>query len=826
MATTEIVASPHDQSNLPLERGGDVRVLYKELTIGEELGRGAYGVVFSGSYFGSPVAIKKLFLNVPNSLVDDFHQEVSVMRRLRHPNVVLFIGACMEPDPLCIITELGHQGSLESVLEKRKLSWQERIKFSLDIARGMNYLHHASVIHMDLKPSNVIVTDQDVCKVGDFGLSKILNYESMSVTNKGGPGTVAYTAPEVFRGDRIGTKVDVYSFGMCCWQLLLAKRPFEGMHQHAVCFNVVAQHRRPSFPKGLNIENTSFENYRAVYKQDSKFSVDQKHEHFYAGLIQQCWHRHAKQRPSFDEIIDMLEAAQNADYCNGSAPRGLQGGTFHARCVGEGERGYHSCLESTDPREWGVDEVEQWMELNDVDIDIIDVFVDNDINGKVLLSLTDDDLKNEIGITSFGKRRHLQLQISKLCEDLIKLVEEEDRCDNASSCSVTEDELDRVTELKKVRSNVASAPLSPGVMRISESGQCFIRSNGHDFKSMSFPSANDCQVCNLALEGGGTKGFGCVECGMTIHRTCSRMQWSCEEVQNSEGGVGSLTKSMSSTSLSGLDDKIVELKKRPPRRGLGGKSSSAGRLSDLKLKLDPQGQTPTGILQPLHSPSSPSGFSRFFGRFKKKGKLSSDEVFAASTSGLGKSKSSKKKKKQKKSNFANKKISKVVNEDMQEVIGRILVAISKGVPLYTEGHHQRCFEVYRASAEAIVDVFQAKNVNRNNLHGIDKSTPPSSPGITPSSLSPASAFSRDPSTRYEDVVRHFKAALRATDEDDISSYREKAWILRRAFDFVLHAEGVIAMPQTEEMFTFTDISVGRSQDDFFDEEYVAIEPTE
>eukprot|EP01135_Chromosphaera_perkinsii_P003878 Nk52_evm14s260 gene=Nk52_evmTU14s260 len=855
-------ASLPDNNNTPTDApakhstgAAGIRVPYKELSIGAELGRGAYGVVFSGSYYGSPVAIKKLFLNVPNNLVADFHKEVSVMRRLRHPNVVLFIGACMEPDPLCIVTELGHNGSLESVMERRSLTWAERLKFSLDIARGMNYLHHASVIHMDLKPSNVIVTNQDVCKVGDFGLSKILNYESMSVTNKGGPGTVAYTAPEVFRGDRISTKVDVYSFGMCCWQLLTAKRPYEGMHQHAVCFNVVAQHQRPAFPKELGVETTcsslSESRKKAAIRTDGdEESILEQHKNFYVALIQLCWHRNHKQRPSFDDIIELLERASKAEYhgVGNSAmcmmPRHAQKKGIEGYCAGDAME--HHSVENTDPREWTVDEVEQWLDMNEMDMDVIDIFVDNDINGKVLLSLTDDDLKTALGILSFGKRRQIQLLISKLCEELVDFLEQSDDNDDAEGAHGSDG------DLKGGKGPVLVA-LQPGILRIDEAGECFIRSNGHEFKSGQLGQVSSCRVCEIPF--GGLKAFKCIDCGMTIHRECSRVPWPCEE---SVANTGHLVKTSSASNLTTFEEKKEALESNPdgyiddtPRK-MASKSKSASRLSDLILSSEPSASDKNikalGVNHPHNSisprsPSSPSSISRFFGKisFKKKGRSSSNEIFAASTSGLGrKSKSSKKKTKGKGGSKSSGQTSVVVNEDMQEVIGRILVAISKGVPLYTSGQHQRCFEVYRGSAELIVSVYKSKKAKDSKLgpgqmhqgHGKDRSTPPSSPGITPSSLSPASAFSRDPSTRYEDVIRHLKAALRATDDDDCSSYREKAWILRRAFDFVLHAEGVISMAQTEEMFNFTDVQVGRNlddngdDDDLFDEEYVAIEPTE
>eukprot|EP01137_Pigoraptor_chileana_P011456 Opistho-2@62373 len=229
----------------PVSLESEFVVKYDDLEVKGEIGRGSYGIVCEGRLHGSPVAIKRL--QMPERLQADFNAEVALLKRLRHPNIILFLGATVPPDPLCIVIELAEKGTLEHIIaaESEEIGRARRVHYATEIARGMNYLHYAGIIHHDLKPTNVLVSAADVCKVSDFGLSKIINFNATSVTNRGGPGTIVYTAPEVFRGDRISAKADVYSFAICLWELFTRQVPFKGLHVHAICFAVVATHKRP-----------------------------------------------------------------------------------------------------------------------------------------------------------------------------------------------------------------------------------------------------------------------------------------------------------------------------------------------------------------------------------------------------------------------------------------------------------------------------------------------------------------------------------------------------------------------------------------------------
>ncbi|CAG7878231.1 unnamed protein product [Brassica rapa] len=268
----------------------EYEILWDDLTIGEDIGRGSCGTVYHSLWFGSDVAVKVFSKQeYSKEVVQSFRQEVSLMRRLRHPNVLLFMGAVTSPPRLCIVSEFLPRGSLFLLLRRSasKLDWRRRINMALDIARGMNYLHCCSppIVHRDLKSSNLLVDKNWTVKVADFGLSRI-KHETY-LTSKSGTGTPQWMAPEVLLNESADEKSDIYSFGVVLWELATGKIPWE--------IDACLQYLQV-------IGAVGFMNQRLEIPTD----IDPR----WISLIQSCWHSDTKLRPTFQELMEELKDMQ------------------------------------------------------------------------------------------------------------------------------------------------------------------------------------------------------------------------------------------------------------------------------------------------------------------------------------------------------------------------------------------------------------------------------------------------------------------------------------------------------------------------------------
>ncbi|KAI3835257.1 hypothetical protein MKW98_020373 [Papaver atlanticum] len=216
-------------------------ISWEDLTFGEQVGRGSCAAVYRGCWCVSDVAVKVFpKFEYSDDLLRSFKQEVILMKRLRHPNVLLFMGAVTSPQHLCIVSEFLPRGSLFRLLRRKTpLEWKRRVLMALDIARGMNYLHHYKppIIHRDLKSSNLLVDKNWTVKVGDFGLSR-LKHATFLTTNIG-EGTPQWMAPEVIRNEPSDEKSDVYSFGVILWELATLNIPWDDLNSMQV---LVLQH--------------------------------------------------------------------------------------------------------------------------------------------------------------------------------------------------------------------------------------------------------------------------------------------------------------------------------------------------------------------------------------------------------------------------------------------------------------------------------------------------------------------------------------------------------------------------------------------------------
>jgi len=194
-------------------------ILPHEIIKGDILGSGSFGSVWKGTCRGKECAIKELSAELDEKTIKEFTKECEILMVLRHSNIVTFMGACVQRDNLMIVTELL-SGDLENLIrDMAPLSLIQTLKMMRDIAQGMAWLHNSNpqIIHRDLKPKNILLDEHSNVKICDFGLSLMKPKEQIINTRAG---SFIWMAPEALLREPHNEKVDIYSFGVVCWQLL------------------------------------------------------------------------------------------------------------------------------------------------------------------------------------------------------------------------------------------------------------------------------------------------------------------------------------------------------------------------------------------------------------------------------------------------------------------------------------------------------------------------------------------------------------------------------------------------------------------------------
>lgn len=239
--------------NKPLLPFEEWNIDFSEITIGTRVGIGFFGEVFRGIWNGTDVAIK-VFLeqDLTTENMEDFCNEIYILSRLRHPNVILFLGACITPPHLSMVTEYMEMGSLYYLIhmsgQKKKLSWRRRLKIIRDICRGLMCIHRMKIVHRDLKSANCLVNKHWTVKICDFGLSRVMI--DIPMTDNSSAGTPEWMAPELIRNEPFTEKCDIFSLGVIMWELCTLSRPWEGISPVQVVYAVANEGSRLEIPEG------------------------------------------------------------------------------------------------------------------------------------------------------------------------------------------------------------------------------------------------------------------------------------------------------------------------------------------------------------------------------------------------------------------------------------------------------------------------------------------------------------------------------------------------------------------------------------------------
>eukprot|EP00005_Dracoamoeba_jomungandri_P000898 CAMPEP_0174251982 /NCGR_PEP_ID=MMETSP0439-20130205/1638_1 /TAXON_ID=0 /ORGANISM="Stereomyxa ramosa, Strain Chinc5" /LENGTH=565 /DNA_ID=CAMNT_0015332445 /DNA_START=29 /DNA_END=1726 /DNA_ORIENTATION=+ len=269
-------------------REGRVQIKASELDMGVKIAEGKYGIVYKGKCRGQVVAIKLLHnQHLSQEKLEELRTEVEIMVRLRHPCILLLMGVCTEPNNVALVMEYVDGKSLDRILHDSKipLSPQRQLRLATEIAKGMNWLHclDPPIIHRDIKPPNILVTNNWDVKVCDFGLSCVKEIpkpdEELRDTAVGSP---IWMAPEVLSGHLASEKSDIYAYAIVLWEILTRQPPFSNVRSFEEFLDdVIDNHKRPPLP------------------DDTQPGMKQ--------LIEDCWHPNPKKRPHFKDILPRLD---------------------------------------------------------------------------------------------------------------------------------------------------------------------------------------------------------------------------------------------------------------------------------------------------------------------------------------------------------------------------------------------------------------------------------------------------------------------------------------------------------------------------------------
>lgn len=219
------------------------RLVANRYLFAQKIGSGGMGDVFQGidQRTDSPVAIKVLKPELATQeMITRFMREGEALRKLNHPNIVALLDAVHEDDQNYLIMELVTGGALDEILTKTpRLPIPQVLNIALDLADALTRAHRLNIIHRDIKPANVLMAEDGMPRLTDFGIARVIG---SNITETGSIlGTAAYIAPEVLQGDVADARADIWALGVVFFEMLAGKRPFTADNAGSLIYAILAE---------------------------------------------------------------------------------------------------------------------------------------------------------------------------------------------------------------------------------------------------------------------------------------------------------------------------------------------------------------------------------------------------------------------------------------------------------------------------------------------------------------------------------------------------------------------------------------------------------
>uniref|UniRef100_A0A0E0BGX5 Protein kinase domain-containing protein n=1 Tax=Oryza glumipatula TaxID=40148 RepID=A0A0E0BGX5_9ORYZ len=292
-----------------------LREITDEFSDERKVGEGAFGIVYKGMLKdGTEIAVKKLRETSPIH-DNQFKNEVGSLMKVNHRNIVKLIGYCyeiqkkvVEHNGKYILTEAVEKllcyeyisnGSLDKHLfgESSRLDWHTRFNIIKGVCEGLHFLHKGSerpIIHLDIKPGNILLDDNMVPKIADFGLSRLLGEEQTRVCTQNVMGAIGYMAPEYLYRGEISTQSDIYSLGLLIIEITTGEKNFPNRE------DIIAK----NFIENVHRNWTNMVHISLKYPSLDANCLQQVNTCIEMGLS--CVQTNRKDRPSIGEIVNML----------------------------------------------------------------------------------------------------------------------------------------------------------------------------------------------------------------------------------------------------------------------------------------------------------------------------------------------------------------------------------------------------------------------------------------------------------------------------------------------------------------------------------------